>query len=394
MLEPLPSSVNGSLVLGRLVRAGSLLSRAHMTTTPAPSAPPFCPNPACHFHTEPSAWRYVRDGYHARQIAPHRVQRFRCRHCGRRFSEQTFSTTYWLKRPGLLAGVLHGLLSCSCLRQMGRALEASPQTILTHANRLGRHCLLFHESTRPRGAVAEPLALDGFASFEYSQYYPTSYHVVTGTDSHFFYGFTDSELRRSGRMTRGQKRRRATLEKQFGKPDPRSTQHEVAAVLQILCPAPQRLHLHTDQHAAYPLGLKQLKHLTVTHRTISSRAARTAHNPLFPINLLDLLLRHCSSNHKRETIAFSKRRQMAIWRMWVFVVWRNHMKWFSERRRQWTPAMRLGLAERRLLAPDILKERLFVSRVGLPLRWQTYYWGTVATRPLPKGRAHRCSYAA
>jgi hypothetical protein len=39
----------------------------------------------------------------------------------------------------------------------------------------------------------------------------------------------------------------------------------------------------------------------------------TAQNPLFPVNLADLLLRHSSANHKRETIAFSKRRQGAMY---------------------------------------------------------------------------------
>ena len=49
-------------------------------------------------------------------------------------------------------------------------------------------------------------------------------------------------------------------------------------------------------------------------------------------DLLDLLIRHSGANHKRETIAFSKRRASAIERLCVFLVWRNWIKWFSERR--------------------------------------------------------------
>jgi len=293
----------------------------------------------------------------------------------------------------LLEPVLHGLLSCACLRQLARALEASPQTILAQANRIGRHCLLFHEATRPRGPLREPLVLDGFESFEHSQFYPTRFHVVAGSNSHFFYGFTDSELRRSGRMNPAQRRRRALLEARLGRPDPRSTEREVAAVLELLAPSPQALVLHTDEHTDYPRALRRLPHLRVSHRTVSSRAARTSRNPLFPINLLDLLIRHAGANHKRETIAFAKRRQMAIWRLWLLLVWRNHMKWFSERRRGGTPAMRLGLASRPLKAWEVLRERLFVTRVGLPQRWRLYYWGLVMTRALPRGRPHRCRYA-
>ena len=336
----------------------------------------------------------MRDGFFTRDAAPLRVQRFRCRHCWRRFSEQTFRTTYWLKRPALLVPVLHGLVSCAGLRQLARALEASPQTILLHANRLGRHCQLFHERHRPCGALTEPVALDGFQSFEYSQFHPTWYHVVAGRRSHYFYGFTDSELRRSGSMTRAQKRTRARLERQHGRPDPRSIERETAAVLGLVCPQPQALELHTDEHAAYPRALHRLPHLQVQHRTVPSRAARIARNPLFAVNLLDLLIRHCGANHKRETIAFAKRRQMAIWRLWVLLVWRNYLKWVSERRRANTPAMRLGIFARRLRVRDLLRRRLFITRIPLPDRWQDYYFGRTVTRLLPRGRVHRLRYAA
>ena len=365
-----------------------------MTRTSATSAPPFCPNPACPFHRTPAGWRVVRDGYFSRLATPHRIQRYRCRHCRRRFSDQTFRTTYWLKRPNLLSAVFHGLISCSCLRQLARATDASPQTILLHANRLGRHCQLFHERHRPRGPLAESVALDGFQSFEASPYYPTWFHAVVGRRSHFFYGFTDSELRRSGRMTQPQKRRRAEFERRLGRPDPRSIERECAALLAIVCPQPQTLELHSDEHPDYPRALRRLTHLAVRHRTLSSRAARTPENPLFAINLLDLLIRHSGADHKRATIAFAKRRQMAAWRLWVLLVWRNYLKWVSERRRHDTPAMRLGLSRRRLSVPDLLRERLFVTRTALPARWARYYWGQVPTRTLPNAREHRLRYAA
>ncbi len=357
-------------------------------------SPAFCPNPDCSYHREAGpAWRWVRAGCFSRRAAPHRVQRYQCRHCRRYFSDQTFRTSYWLKRPELLAAVFHRLVACSGFRQIAREFEASPQTVLTHSARLGRHCLLVHESTRPRGPIREPLVLDGFESFEFSQYHPTRYHVLAGKDSHFFHGFTDSELRRSGRMTKAQKRRRIVLEERFGRPEPRSSERDVAAVLRIVAPQAQALVLHSDEHTDYPRALRRLPHLQVEHRTISSRAARTAHNPLFPINLLDLLIRHSGANHKRETIAFSKRRQSAIERLWLLLVWRNYLKWFSERRRGGTPAMRLGLCDRRWKVGDLLARRLFPTRVPLPARWERYYWRQVTTRRIPNGATHQRRYA-
>ena len=161
-------------------------------------------------------------------------------------------------------------------------------------------------------------------------------------------------------------------------------------------PRPQALELYTDEHQAYPRALRRVPHLRIVHETISSRAARTPQNPLFPVNLLDLLIRHSGSQHKRETIAFPKRLQSGCERMALFAVWRNWMKPFSERarkREKETPAMRLGLTERFLSAGDVLARRLFPSQVGLPEPWTTYYWRRVPTRAMPKLREHRRRYA-
>jgi transposase-like protein len=364
-------------------------------STDAPQAPPFCPNPSCRFHKrDRGLWRFVRAGFFVRKTLPGRIQRWRCDTCRRYFSAQTFRTDYWLKRPDLLAPIFLRLVSCSGARQIAREFGVSPETVLGQASRLGRHALLFHRQHRPRGPLAEPLALDSFESFEYSQYYPTHYHVALGAGSHYCHGFTDTELRRKGRMTRGQKRRRAKLEQRLGRPDPRSTEKEVAALLAIVAPGAQSLTLRTDEHRAYPRGIRRVRHLTVRHETTSSRAARTSLNPLFPVNLFDLLVRHSGANHKRETIAFAKRRQCAIERMWGFVVWRNFMKSFSEQKQDATPAMRLGLTDHKWSVEEVLERRLFPQRVELPARWAPYYWKRTPTRAIPHGRAHQRRYAA
>jgi transposase-like protein len=320
-----------------------------MSDTDASSAPPFCPNPHCSYHRSAGPdWRYHPHDTYPRRCEPRVIHRYRCGHCRRSFSDQTFRTTYWLKRPNLLIPIFHRLLGCSGFRQIAREFEVSPTTVLGHSARLGRHCLLFHEIHRPTGMIPEPVVLDGFISFEYSQYHPTAFHVLTGARSHFFYGFTDSELRRSGRMTARQKTRRLELERVHGRPHPRSTEREVVSLLTIAAPTPQALEVHSDDHHDYPLAMRRLPHLTIAHHVTSSRIARTASNPLFPVNLLDLLIRHSGANHKRETIAFSKRRQSGAERLAVLLVWRNYIKSFSERKKDESRAMRLGLIDTRL----------------------------------------------
>jgi hypothetical protein len=108
---------------------------------------------------------------------------------------------------------------------------------------------------------------------------------------------------------------------------------------------------------------------------------------------LELLIRHTGANHKRETIAFSKRRQSAAERLAVLQVWRNFIKPVSERRKDATPAQRLGLIPRPLSVPEVLAPRLFASRIDLPGRLSVYYRREVETRQLPRNRRHELSYA-
>ena len=366
-----------------------------MTIGAAPKAPPFCPNPSCAFHDEPTtSWQWERAGFFSRHAAPHRVQRYRCVHCKRYFSDQTFSADYWLKRPDLLLRLFHAQVACSGFRQMARTLDCSPQTVMGQTMRLGRHCLLFHEQHRPKGPLTEPICVDGLRNFEYSQYHPSEFHIVVGKTTRFIHGFTHSELRRMGTMTSEQRKRRAELEAEFGKPDPTSVRTEVANALVIATAASEHVVIHSDENPEYPRAIGALTHLKgLAHRTISSRAKRDARNPLFAINATDLMVRHSLSNQKRETIAFSKTIASAVARMWVFVAWRNYRQWCSERRHDHSPAVRIGEAKHRWRMKRILGRRLFPTRIALPGSWQPHYWGTLPTRQVPKGRSHGLKYA-
>nr|MDJ0788833.1 hypothetical protein [Myxococcota bacterium] len=129
------------------------------------------------------------------------------------------------------------------------------------------------------------------------------------------------------------------------------------------------------------------------HRTTSSKESRTPRNPLFPVNLSDLLLRHGSANHKRETIAFSKRRQGALYRAAIWVVWRNYMKSRSENRRDDPPAVFLGLIPKRLGVREILRDRCFPWRVELRGWLADCYAARIPTRRLARCRTHDLVYA-
>jgi hypothetical protein len=151
--------------------------------------------------------------------------------------------------------------------------------------------------------------------------------------------------------------------------------------------------LRSDEHQAYPRAVAKLKDRVVHHERTSSKKARTTRNSLFPVNQSDLLLRHCSSNHKRETIAFSKRRQSILYRAAIWTVWRNYMKDRSENRRLGPPAQWLGLIPRALSIRQVLERRLFPDDLQIKEWLWSCYFGRIVTRAINHCEVHRPRFA-
>ena len=364
-----------------------------MHATAPPFVPPHCPRSSCRYHTCTTGWRWIRFGSFRRQCEPRVILRFRCCHCRATFSTQTFSATYYLKRPGLLGPIAHRLQACSGYRQIAREARCAPSTVMGQAARLGRHALLCLAESAPRGPCTEPLVIDGFESFAFSQYQPLHLHLVVGAESHYIYGFTLSKLRRKGRMTAAQRRRRAQLEATQGRPDPRAIELDMAAAIRLAVPGPQALTIRSDEHPAYVRALRRLVGYTIHHECTSSRAARTPRNPLFPVNLADTQFRHNCSHHKRETIAFSKRDQAVVERAALLALWRNLVKLFSENHGGGTPAMRLGLATTPKSFEQLLDHRRFATRIALPDPWKDYYRRAIDTPGIDNPRRHALKLA-
>lgn len=355
--------------------------------------PPHCPNPKCPNHNHlHGPWPWRRRGSYVRRSDHRRVLRAECGTCHVTFSEQTFTPTYWLKRPDLLSRIFMRLVGGMAARQIARDLGCSPETVNRLIARLGRHCLLFHMRLWQQSPPQGPVVVDGFESFEFSQYRPIHHNLAVEADTGFWLYHTDSELRRKGRMTDYQRRKRQRLEEELGRPDPQAIRKDMAELLEVALHNAEEVVVHSDDHRSYPPAIRETE-CRIHHHVTSSKRRRTTQNPLFPVNELDLLIRHSMANHRRETIAFSKRRQGSAERLAVLQVWKNCIKWRREKAPGQTAAMLRGLLDRPLRVADVLAERLFPGRIDLPPRWRLYYERRIRTRDLPVNRVHDLKYA-
>src|SRR5262245_14475005 len=221
--------------------------------------PTHCPWPDCPEHglrPRSTRYRFHRHGSYKRACSPKKIPRFRCLACKATFSRQTFSTTYYAKRPKLLPLIAAQLQASSALRQIGRTLGCAHATVGRALARLGRHCVLLLAKALAKIETArEPVVIDHFGTFEFTQDLPFSVGTAVGHRSWFVYALDPAVHERSGRVTPAQRER---LAKRKTRPREGGFQGSFSRLLDVLSKlAPvEGLHLHTDAHESYRRALQ------------------------------------------------------------------------------------------------------------------------------------------
>lgn len=305
--------------------------------------PEFCPNPDCPYHDRKNAqnknW-YIKHGTFTNR-SHGIIKRFLCIYCGKTCSTQTFSIDYWTHRYVDYRTLDDCLNACSGYRQIGRALCVSYSVLKNRVLRLARNYLNLFDAALTSFPLVEDVAFDGFESFVGSQYTPNNFNIAVGTQSLVPYLCSVTLLRRKGRMTVAQKKRRDRLDRlwrprrdQLVSQCKESFRDLISLYLNRGTLTP--FTLHTDEKKEYARALSRLtesRHLVeigvISHQTISSRAARTKSNPLFPVNYLDREIRKNSAAHVRETVRFDREINMSASRMAIVLGYHAFRKPFK-----------------------------------------------------------------
>ncbi len=369
--------------------------------------PPFCPRRNCRYHTRPEGFRYWKKGSYStkrRAVNP----RFLCLGCHSTFCQNAFSTNYYRKRPELLRPVAAGLVAGSAHRQLARSNDCAPSTVTRLSAHLGRHAmlLLWRALRALRGQLNESVVLDHFEAFELTQDLPFGVGTPVGADSWFVYGLDPAPHARTGRRSPAQERRRRRRAKRARRGGYRGSTRRVVDRLLPLVPEGRRLRLVSDGHPSYRAVIDSHPDAAKIAADYfpnpprgpkgspRSKRAKARDEAMFPLDLLHQILRHSLAAHKRETIAFGRRLNGIMERLFVAVVWRNFIKGVSERKGDpTTPAMKLGLTDRPWTWKQLLSRRLFPDREGLEGSWLDLYRRDWITPELPSNTRHRKVFA-
>jgi len=342
------------------------------------TSPPFCPNPNCSLHTRSAAGRWWQCiGYHTTRCFGE-VRRFRCRSCRRSFSSQTFSTDYYAKKRIDYRELEDLLASSMSVRSLARKFGCSCGSVLNRIDRLSRQAIAAHSQLRPLASRHEDVCIDGFVSFDRSQYFPNNITISISTDSRFVLSFTHATLRRSGSMRPEQKKRRDQLYRGIHferRPLERSFSELLDELERDRGP---RLHkplvIITDEKIEYWLALRrhrlyrdQTEESRTALRRVNSHLPRTIHNPLFPSNYLDREIRKDQAAHHRESTCFTRNVANGLSRMSCYLGWHNYAKRFLVKApiaSCWTHAEEAGIPS---AAQSQSRRRLFRDRAFLSM---------------------------
>lgn len=357
--------------------------------------PPCCPVPDCPtLRGEKFAW--VRNGWHERAQAPFEVQRFRCLICRKTFSTQTFDGSYWQRRPELDRLIFNQSQGRSCDRQIARIVGCGKSTVPRKIARLARQGIRFHVRQLAEGPrLGGDILFDGLRGREGSKYVEYDLNVAIHGDTSFTLGISEALLRRSGRMRPEQRAKRSRIEAAQGLPSGRATRISIAELLSAIAPNLDRegIRFVTDEHKAYPPAIRDAGFAGVPHLEVSSRRRRDHRNPLFEINLADMLFRHYHSCQTRKTIAFSRRRMAGLERAWCLVILRNYMQRRRVNGGPETPAMLAGMADRVFAWEQIFQQRILPHEAVLPPVWDRHLRREVTSNAYPNNASHKATLA-
>lgn len=321
--------------------------------------PGHCPYPDCSEYLHPTPGFCTLSGSYRPRCRAHPVPRFRCRRCRRRFSRQSFRADRNHKKPHLNPRFLELLVACVGQRQAARVLHVARRTVEHRVRWLAAHAAAFQRHHLRGARLPGPFQLDELESFEANRYQPVTVPVLIERRTLFLLATAVGPLRRKGRMTPLQRRRRAEHEARHG----RRPTHSARAVRRVLerlrrltSPA-GRVVLESDHKPLYGRLGRRLFGARFVWRRHAARARRDRANPLFPINHTNARLRHFLARLRRRTWCVSKRREALAAHLQVAALWVNWCRGITNRTRV-TPAQALGLAPRPYSAEEVLAWRV------------------------------------
>jgi len=322
--------------------------------------PPRCPNTSCGQHRNPRGRFYWRHGTFRARCHPEPVPRFRCRHCRRGFSVQTFRLDYRDRRPDCNELLFKVLASGVGLRQAARVTGLQPTSVQKKMRKIGRAFRHLHRNLCTRLPPGMTYLLDEEETFEAASIRPLTLPVLIERSSWFVVDFSVGPIRRLAPPGSRRRRLQDLEESRKGSRRDRSKrciELTLGRLAQRAGAAP--FVLRTDEKASYRSAIRARFGDRVRHETTLGSLPRTTSNPLFAINTTMAMTRDNNGRLRRKTWLVTQRTRCLRLQMHIFLVYRNYVRqrFNRDRDRRMSSAKRLGLLPRAMTWSEALRWR-------------------------------------
>lgn len=326
-----------------------------------------------------------------------KVQRMKCRACGRSFSARIFTLDYYAKRIDIdLKDLLFHYANGFNQRALSNHFHCATRTIAQKLQILSRQSMAAILEANSHLHIHEDLAIDGMQNFTGSQYQPNNYNIIVGQYSQYLSMVTQVIFRRGGTMTPAQKHMREKYDlighwtrKDFAD----SIKDLVDYLYKIIINRADEGRLTVCNSDKKPMyiriinnhkGFKDLTEKKLFLQVLtSSRCYRNVQNPLFPVNYIDNRLRNDLADWQRETTSFPRESNRNFQR---FICYAAYHDFFKPHRAHGDPrshAEAAGLTQSLVeqIISNYFSQRKFHSKLSLPRQWD-YCWFCNFVTPL------------
>ena len=322
--------------------------------------PPCCPNRRCSQHKHPEPGFFARKGSYSVLCRPIPVPRFRCKHCRRGFSRQTFRADYHDHRPYLNAKLFLSLATGMGLRQSARNLGLSRRCTELKFHKIARHLRRLNLNLRSSLPEGSSLQFDELETYEGRRNTrPVSLAHVIDRGTRFIIWGESAPIRPHGRMSKKRKRAVEQDERRFG-PRKDLSRRAVERTFRRAATLVEGLSvvtLATDEKPSYEgIARKVFGNERLTHVRVNSKLARGTWNPLFPINHTEAMARDLMGRLRRDSWLVSKLRRYLDLGVQMWMAYRNYVRRRFNHDVQ-SPAEMLGYVPRRLTPDELMTWR-------------------------------------
>ena len=266
-----------------------------------------CPNSECKFHLKKN--HIIKDGNYFRKSDSRIIKRFKCKSCGKRFSNASFSSAYRQKKRRVNILLKRLLASDVSMRRCAIILKINPKTVARKLKYLAECARVEQEKFLEvlKKTPACYVQLDDLITIEHTKLKPLTVSVMVDTTTRKILGAQVAQIPAFGHLAK------KSVEK-YGK---RESHHELG-LEKLFSKTKNAIHseavIESDEHKLYPsLIRKNIKN--AKHKTYPSikgcvvgqgELKRTDNDPLFIINHTLAMLRDNIKRLTRKTWCTTK----------------------------------------------------------------------------------------